>query len=86
MVDMHLPLAFMQACLELLDGAYVRSWAFCLTNAGTTSLGIWRGTMRWHASILIQRYECIYVDKTKSMRMRHEISQGVFYDDAALFV
>jgi hypothetical protein len=26
--DMHSPFGFMQACLELLDGAYIMSWVF----------------------------------------------------------
>jgi hypothetical protein len=36
--DMHFAVGFMQACLELLDGAYIRSWVF-VDQCETTLLG-----------------------------------------------
>jgi hypothetical protein len=57
-------LAFMQACFKLLDGAYIRSWVF--VDQRENDLLAWYLEGSWDVAILIQRYDCMYVDKTKA--------------------
>jgi len=62
--DMPLTFGFMQACLKLLDGAYFRSWGLA-GNARRLCCKTW-GIVE--SLDIDQRYECIYVDKTKAWK------------------
>jgi hypothetical protein len=53
----------MQACLKLLDGAYIRRWAIVVQRENDLA---WDLKGSWDVAILIQRYDCIYVEKTKA--------------------